>query len=806
MFASFIRPAWRYMSRNRVYSFLNIAGFSLGLAACMIIVLSLVDDLMYDRYYSGEGRLYRIYDQWVDDEGQVQGEMAPTTGRLVWQLTDNIPEVLSSVRIQYWGPRDVHRADQPSENVNLEIVHADTGFIPVFGYEVLAGSQYEALRTDNAVILTPRAATLLFGNEDPIGKPLSVQGIENAYVAAVIEAPPARSHMQFDVVIPFTYNDVTNHWLDNWNNFWVLGYVRLADDADPEVVSQKMYDFFAMNIRDLWGTDTPNVRFPLMPIEDIHLHSSDQNYNWINFNAQSVEQLTLLGTIALSILLLASINFINLSSATAMRRAKEVGLRKTVGADLRMLRSQYLAESVFTTLLATALAVIIVEATVPALEPLLGKNLSGMLISSPMLIIAFLAAALVVGLLSGIYPALVLTAFTPIQVLRGDFRTSKSGRNLRRVLVLFQFTISIALFIAMLIMTNQLKYVMHQDWGYNRDQVMIFQAGEGAGVEVREAFLARLQASPLIVAAGSSNMSPGENPPYNRVLTAGPSNPDSATGFVHFDIRSDWFETLQIPILQGRRFYNDNDSEMDRSVILNESAVERLGLEDPVGQPFYWGPPDGLHEVTIIGVVPDFHFGSAKTFQQPAMFHVFNEYARQVVVRLPQGQIQEGIEEVERIYREFFGGTPTWSFLDDHFAMMYAQDQRLLRSVMLFSILAIVIACLGILGLSSYSTEQRRREIAIRKVLGAGETSLMFLLNGAFLKWVLFANIVAWPLAGWGMNKWLQQYAYHTSLNVTSFIIAGGIALTVAIITVSSLTLRIFKDKSYGSITEELMI
>ncbi len=797
MLTNMLKIAWRHLLRNRVHSLINILGFAIGLAACIVIVLSVVNDLQYDRHYPGPGHVYRIYMQWFNEDYTESTEFAPTCGAMMSRIADKFPEVMSAVRMQYWGPRDVHRGDIASENVSLEVIHSDSSFLDVFGYKMVKGSRADVLRTPQAVLITTTAAEKLFGVEDPIGKPVVLPGNENAYVAAVVEAPPAASHLQFDVVTAFELNEVTQQWLDNWHSFWVLGYLRLPDDVDLDALETKMVYWFYEQVPE-WGPDEDEQElmeklrpFQLMPVEDIHLNTAHFRYNWVNFNGQSVEQIQLLAAIAAAILLLASINFINLSSATAARRAREVGYRKTIGADPLILKLQFLVESVLTTFFATLVSFAIVEISSPWMESLIGKNVGGMLLHNPLLAAAFVLAAFIVGILAGLYPAAVLTSFKPVDVLRGDFRTSKAGRYFRQALVVFQFTISIVLLVSMVVMINQLKYVENRDWGYDREQVMFFQAGEGDQAWTRDDMLTRMNSSTLIVSAGSSNMAPGEPPPYNPVHMGTPEHPDSSFGFIHYDVRGEWFKTLDIPILQGRSFNPESSGDMEHSVLINETAVEMLGLEHPVGEQLLWGPEEDIQTKTIIGVVPDFHMGSAREGQAPAMFHTYNSFARQVVVRLQAGHIKEGIAEVEKIYQDYFSGKPSWSFLDERFEQMYRSDHRLANSIQVFAGLAMLISCLGILGLSSYAIEQRKREIAIRKVLGAEEAGLLVLLNKAFLRWVLFANLVALPLAGWLMHIWLEQYVYRTALSATPFLIAAIVAIGLAMITVTALTIRV---------------
>lgn len=784
MIGHHLRLVLRHMRRNRVYWSITIAGFSLGLFAALVISLYVYDDMIYDQSLTDSGQIYRLYSQFVDDDGVVRGTAALTSGLLSREAPSVFPEVLAEVRMQAWGEKTVQRADMPPgsrRGISVETVYADSSFLTVFGYKVIAGTRQSALGTPESVILTESTARALYGNEDPIGRPIVATGLGDGVVGAVIEDPPARSHMQFGMVLPIYPSEENAYWFEAVNNIWSMSYMKLTPDADLSYLESAFRDLF----REHGGFEALQPRF--MPVTDIHIYSNNQGYNWINANPSSPESLRVLLAIAAGILLIASINFINLTTARSMKRAREVGMRKTLGASRRELIRNYLTETLVMTLIAALIAVLLVEFTAPLLKSLLGKSLGGLFLSSPLVWGVFLAITLLVGLLSGIYPAFVQTSFKPVDVMRGDFRSSGKGVVLRQALVILQFTLSIALISSVLIMRDQIGYVLNMDMGYNREQVIFFDT-TGLPEDSRQVFLDRLNSDPAVVAAGAANNTPGPELPGVGITTADDTEWERGQGGQIFEVRGMWFEALKIPMLQGRNFRMDNDADIGTTVILNRAAIDSLGLENPIGETITLstqGP------VTVIGVVENFNFGSARQEIAPAVFIPAKTYSTRIYIRLPAGRIPEGITAVRKDFTDVYGQELFgFRFLDDHFEHQYKADRQFAANAGLFSIFALVIASLGVFGIITFITEQRRREIGVRKVLGSSESGIFWLLSKRLLWWVVLGNVIAIPLSWYLMNLWLGQFASRVTITVVPFVIAGLLTLLVAAVTMTMNTMK----------------
>jgi len=787
MFGHYLRFIARHLNRNRAYWIITLLGFSVGLGAALVVALYAYDDMIYDRSIPDSENIYRLYSR-IYWEGEFREYHAPTSGALAVQMLADFPEVEAMVRMQAWGPRSVQRADLPpnqSRGVSVETVYADSSFLSVFDYKLIAGTKEGSLGTPNSIILTQSTAELLYGKENPVGKPVIAAGLGEAVVGAVIADPPARSHMQFGMVLPVYLNEENAYWFNAWNNLWVLVYAKVVPGADFEAIELRLHEL----LTERMGWDGLYPTF--MPLTDIHLHSANQNYNWINANPSDIGTLRVLGAIALGILLIAAINFINLTTARALKRAREVGMRKTLGATRSDLIRSYLGESVLMTFIAALIAMVIVEVSAPLLANSLGKDISGLLFSSPEVLGIFLGATLLTGLISGIYPAFVLTAFKPVEVLRGDFRASRAGIILRQSLTTLQFAISVILIISVLIMRDQIKYILNLDMGYDREQVMVFEISNLGTDDQKDEFLRRLNADPTILAAGTSNNTPGPDLPWVNIRIPDlPEDQDNSGGAIIFEVRGDWLDAVKIPLIEGRALYMDNDVDVDRSIVVNEEAVKSLELENPIGVTVMVnGDPR-----TIVGVVADFNFRSAREGLQPVVITNKSLYSTRTYVRLPAGRIPEAVAQTRKIFSEVYGQQLFgYNFLDDMFTKQYNSDERFAANAGAFSILAILIAALGIFGMTTYTTEQRRREISVRKVLGASESGILWLLSQNLLKWVLVANVIAWPVAWYVMKKWLEQFDQHILLLAIPFIVAGLASLIIAFVTVSIKTAQVVR-------------
>jgi len=800
MFKYRILFLFRHVLRNRFYWLLTVLGFALGLAATLIITLSIYDDLVYDSAFPNVENTYRVYSQYINPEnGEVYPPMAPTSGALAALLPERFPEVIASTRTQAWGKKSIQRMDRPvgeGEGVNVNAIFADSSFLNVVKYKLVAGDPAVALKTPMSILLTESTAKTLFGDENPINKPMMAGTLGECFVGGIIEDPPERSHMQFGMVLPIFLNEENRYWFENWFNNWVITYVELVPGTDLTALEEKMHQLCIEH--ECW----PGFYPTLQAVKDIHLHSNDQNFNWINHAPADPGTLMIMGAIALGILLIASINFINLTTARSVKRAREVGMRKSFGATRSQLIREYLLESVVMTVASALIAIGLVEAFIPMLEPFLGKEMSGMLLSSPALLGMYFAVTVFVGLISGVYPAFVLTSFTPIKVLRGNFRTSKSGQALRRVLVVLQFSISIILVISVVIMRSQIGYMLSLDMGYDREQVLLFDADDSERNE-RETLLTLLNNHSDIIAAGSSNNLPSSNLPGCGMHPTGEPDEERSTSVQLFDIRGEWFKALEIPVLQGRSFYTDTNLDSANSVIINKAAAD-LFTENPLNNIAVFNLGDEQRRLTVVGIVDNFNFGSARDEIRPMVFFPTRTYSSRVYVRLNAGQIHKGMDTVRSIYQDIYGENLMGErFLDDHFNQQYKSDRAFAANAGIFTVFAIFIACLGIFGLTSYTIEQRHREIAIRKVLGSTEKGIFFLLSKDILKWVLISNVIAWPVAYFLMRSWLVQFVAKIPLTAIPFILAGVVILSIAFVTVFAQAIRAIRINAASSLRAE---
>ena len=790
MFRNWVKLSLRHLARHRANTLVNLLGLSLGLATCYVITLSILHDLRYDRFLPDSDRIVRFYNTWQDEEGIIQDRFTPCAGMLAVTVPEAFPEVESMVRMQAWGPRQIQPADVPldvASGVLVETVYADSAFLRVFGYPMVEGNPRTAMNSPNKVLVTESTARALYPHESALGKPVIAGELTEAVIGGVLEDPPTTSHMQFGLVIPIFRTPENVYWFEAWDNQWVLLYAKLAPGVDRIALASKIRTFY-----DESNGISDGHYIHLMPLSDIHLKSSDQAFNWINANGRDMTSLMILGSLGLAILLIAVINYVNLATAQAVTRAREVGIRKSLGGSRRSLVPGYILESVMLTLIAGVIAVVLSQLALPYLQDILGRDLSRELTASVYLPLAMFAGVILIGVLGGFYPALVLAGYKPVTVLKGNFRTSRSGVILRRVLVVSQFSISIALAVAVMVINGQLHHILTQDLGYDREQVIIFEAdGTENPADSRDLLLERLNSDPHIVAAGSANNLPGSNLPSLGVHPTGTPDPDSSLGMVVFDIRSEWFDALGIKVVNGRTLRTDGGADETDAVVINRAAADRLGLSDPIGKPFTFGWGEGLQRRTIVGVVDNFHFGTARDRTLPAFFHPGRQYSSRVFVRLQPGRIQEGIDATREVYRSIFNQRLIGiRFLDDQFEEIYKSDRAFASSVSIFSGLALVIACLGILGLTSFSVQQRRREIAVRKVLGASEPSLVRLLASGFLNWVLLANLIAWPVAYFLLSLWLDSFTLRIDLTFWPFVLAGLVALLLAAGTVAGQSIR----------------
>jgi putative ABC transport system permease protein len=798
MLKNYLKITLRNFKRHKGYTFINFVGLTIGLAVTLIITFYVMDDLKYDKFHRDADRIYRIL-----SVGVKRGtKNSITAGPLVPAFKQGIPEVEYATRVVYGrrqqiGPpgTDFRNADEGSV-IRAECILGDADFFDVFDFKILEGDSGEALGKPGAVFLTPQTAQALFGNKHPVGESIAVRALETAFVAGIVEAPPTTSHIRFGMVAALIpeQNPV---WWDNFENLTMMGYVRLGKNADPKATEEKMIELAA-------ETKFPQIFEPrIQPLLDIHLGSADHMYDGLNAGKNDIVVVYTMAVIGILVLLVACFNFINLSTSRAGMRAREVGMRKVVGSNRRQLVSQFLGESVLMTVLTFVAAVAVVHSSLPSLNTILNKQLTlNIERDFPLLAFLFLIAVFI-GILSGVYPAFVISSFRPVNVLRGELQTGKKGTTLRRVLVVFQFAITTALLVGVFVVLAQVKFLKSMNMGYNREQVLVVFNPVRDGEDLLKQQLATL---PSVVSSGSIDAGPGPN--FNRmeIIPEGFTRPSDITAS-RFHIDEDLFETLEITILQGRNFSREYPTDLTDGIIVNETLLRRANytVTDALGRKIDIVDEEGnLIPKTILGVIKDFHYMTPRQTNEPMMFLLNPQRSYLLMVRIAPGQMRQALPAIEKAYKEIHPERRfDPSFLDETFDSQFERDRTFMRNIGIFAGIAIFIACLGLIGLVAFSIEQRRKEIAIRKILGSGEKKIFALLAVDFLKWIVLANLIAWPCSHLAMSKWLHAFVFRTPFRPWPFLIAAVGTLFIAFFTISFQTLRATRTNPANVLRQE---
>jgi len=792
MLKNYLRVALRNLTKYKAFSLINISGFAVGIACCIAILLYMNDELSYDRFNVHANQIYRLAIHGRLDSHELDGAISPSI--MGPSLYKDLPEIASYTRLvgtMHMGTPLIRYNGKAF--VETKFIWADSTFFDVFTCNVIAGNMKTALAQPNTVVITRSTARKYFGDENPMGKALNADRQHDYIVTGVVEDLPSNAHFHFDFIGSLTtFEDSRNpFWLSN--NYYT--YILLRDGTNINdfqlKVNNEAREHIGPQLKAAMGITYEQFEaagnqygYVLQPLTSIHLYSHLDYELEPNGNMSYVY---IFSAIAIAILLIACINFINLSTARSERRAKEVCIRKSLGSSRAKLIWQFIAESVMTSTIAVFFAVVLVELFLPVFNDLTNKNVHLELLDSAFTIPALLVLSLLVGLISGFYPAFYLSSFQPVQVLKSGVKREGRKSLLRSGLVIVQFVVSITLFISTLVIYDQLKFIQNKDLGFNKEQVIIIKHGEHLGGQIQAFKLAAAQDS-RVLAVSISDAVPGDqagDDPYK--LEGAPIQQTRSIRTMRSDF--DFSKTYQMRLTVGRYFSGDHPSDT-LAIILNEAALRTIGVGDPVGK--HIAGPSGVPMYEIIGIVKDFNFQSLHEPVQPLAIRFFRaqeyRYNRQIVsIRIAPGDPRQVIAFLESTWKKFAGDeTFDYSFLDQNLQNLYTIDQRTNRIVTSFSLLALFIASLGLLGLAAFVTEQRTKEIGMRKVLGASVVEIMMLLSKEFIKWVLIANVIAWPLAYYIMNNWLKNFAYRTDLSVWIFAASGFVVMLLALLTVSS--------------------
>lgn len=778
MISNHLTVAFRNIRKHRLFSLINIIGLALSLTAFWIIALYVADELSYDRYHKHADLIYRLasHAKWESGSFDITGTAPPLSPTLKREF----PEIAQTVRIDPEGGGVIRYQDQTFKEGNILVT--DSSFFNVFTHRFLAGDPHTALLKPQSIVLTQSLAERLFGNtEAALGKTIVLDNGTPEMVTAVVENVPSNSHFTFKALRRFD-----NTGTENWGDLHLYSYIMLKPGVDAAKLESKLPRFLDRHARSEMGNI--NYRIELQPLTSIHLHS---HLGFELGNNGSTGYLYVLSFVALLILLIALINYVNITTARASIRLREIAVRKVLGSSRKKLLSMLLTESFMIIAIASVLSLVIVTLVTPFFSDLTGKDLNVRYFSpfsTALFVLGFVAFA---GFSGGIYPALFLSAFSPVQALKGKAAKLPGRVVLRKSLVVFQFTVTVIMIAVSIIIFRQLDYVMNKDLGFNKNETLTFHLDSKKVRANSGALKERLLQNPSVRAVATAGNPIGNNNigmGVYQVEKGGALDPHANICY-WMTIDEDFIPAMQIRIKEGRNFMKSMPTDSTGSVIINEALMRKEGWKTAIGRKIQTGEnEDGRPRiVTIVGVISDFNIYSLQHKIEPLVLQLPQEASDKdnVYVRLSNKDLKASLEYIESTFLEFDQENPfEYHFLDENFARQYATEQKQGKLLLLFTGLTIYIACLGLFGLITLSTEQRLKEIGIRKVLGAGTFTIVKLLSADLLKLILIAVMVAFPVSWWASDKWLESFAYHAPVQWWIFMLSGALAMIVAVMTI----------------------
>jgi putative ABC transport system permease protein len=780
MLYNYLKITFRNFLRQKGFYFINILGLSVGIACSILIVLFVNYELGFDKFHRNHDRIYRLAVDGVVGNTMIYQTYTPAP--LPAAFYNEYPEIEKITRISDWSEVKTRYQDKIFNEDRIFAV--DSTFFKIFTFNMISGDKELALKEQYSIVLTRSMANKYFGDEDPLNKVMRLD-TSNFKVTGVIEDVPAQSHFHFDFLVSLTsfdglYNG-TSWW---WNNFRT--YLLLNPNTNYLDLQAKFPDFvrkYMFEGRDYKEAMSKGNKWEyyLQPLTEIHLTSDISGEFEPNGNKTYIN---IFWVVAIFILLMACINFMNLSTAKSFRRAKEVGIRKVSGATKSKLVIQFILESILIAFISLLIGLVVVEVTIPAFRDFTGRNLTLHYFEEALTIPLFLLLAIVIGIFSGSYPAFVLSAFQPVKVLKGRLNRGGRGFTVRNILVIFQFAVSVVLIIGTITVYQQLRMIQNKNLGFDKENVLVIRNAYLLG-EKSEAFKKEIRQNASIIHVAGAHCMPGM-----RLNNIGFGADEVEDGFTLNLILCDpeYVNVMNFEMAQGRFFSPDFPTDTS-AIVINEAALNLIGWKDPIGKKINnWG--DDRHDFPVIGVAKDFHYESMHEKIRPQAFlHLNGPFGwdeRFISVRIKQGSENDVLEFLEKKWEDFSIELPfSYSFFDTDYDKLYRNEQQTKDLMIIFTLLAIFIACLGLLGLASFMAAQKTREIGIRKTFGASSDNIVWTFSKAFIKWVLIANIIAWPVAWFVMDRWLQNFAYRISISWWIFIAAMLLGLVIAFLSVS---------------------
>ncbi|MBC5991913.1 ABC transporter permease [Pontibacter cellulosilyticus] len=795
MLRNYFKIAYRSLFKHKAFSFINIAGLALGVTACLLIGLFVYDELQYDKFIPEGDRVYRVYnDMSAREEGSLVLPVPPMYGTTLEQSFPQVETVVRILMMQFDANNLVEVGDKRMYEKGRTF--SDPGFFEVFQLPFKYGSPEKALVDPSSIVISDEFAARVFGDVDPVGKKVSVNKLP--YIVKGVFSTDNKFHLPVNFVMPMAAAELPPERMKKWGWQQFYTYVKLKEGASAETVQSKLREIVGKQIDE--DHNKPFDYKPvLQPLNEVYLYSAGFKFDQsIKGNITYVKALSI---IAIFILLIACFNFVNLATAKSMKRAKEVGVRKAIGASRSQLVTQFLSETLMLTLISVIFATALTSLLLPSLNSFTDKEMSFNIFTNPSLLLLLLLLTLIVGLLAGFYPALVLSGFKPVKVLKSAVVVdSRVGRIqwLRHGLIVVQFALSIFLIICAFIVFRQVSFLHNKDLGFNKDQIMFFQMRGENMFGNYETFKNELGKVPGVKSVSIGYGFPGDATAGDRIIA------ESEGEQVNYNVSQlmvdyDYINTLDVKVLAGRPFSKEYTTDTEHAFMINETAVKDLGFgtpENALGKPLKWQVwndvnPDSLKEGKIIGVVKDFHFKSLYEKVDPTVLQIFPNAYWKVAVKIDGSNVSGTIDDVTAVWDKFAPDYPIeYIFMDDNFEKMYKAEDKLRTLLWIFTGIAIFIACLGLFGLAAYAAERRKKEIGIRKVLGAENSTIVALLSKEFLLLIIVATLIAFPLAWYAMYAWLQNFAYRIDIPFWVFIVAGVVAALIAFITISYQALK----------------
>ena len=794
MLKNYFKIALRNLKRQKLYSIINILGLAIGLASAIIIILFVTDEINFDKFNHNYDRIARLVTA-EQSENKTIRHYSLTPGVIGQELKSKYPEVVNYTTIidRYtWGRFTVEYGI--NKYYESEYLITQPSFFKIFDYKVLKGNKDKLLTEPNEMVLTESTAKKLFGNVNPIGKIIKTDRQWGDFkVTGILKDPPANSHLQFSMLISMKSLNTFPGFKKALNNFdlsIVRIYLLFKHGYNPNLFSSKLEKFQNSNKGKSFGV---TEKVSLQPLSDIHFNSQNIEFD-LNANARSKTILYILSIIGLLIVLIAAINYTNLTAAKSIGRLKEIGVRKFVGANRKQLIQQFLAESVLITFIALAVSFFIVEAILPSFNSFTGKSLSIIKNNAVFEISIFILLAITIGLLSGILPAWIITKFKTVLILKGKFQSSNSFSIMRKSLVVVQFAVSIIMIFCTLTIYKQLKYVQTKELGFKNENLFVVDINSSGTRNNFKALKNEFSKNPNVKSITVSSRIPGEWKNLTEIKARNVGEDELNNRKMYYiGADHDFINTFQIDIINGRNFYNSYSADSS-NIIINQEAAVALGLKNPIGKNITISDGDSKGNYKIIGVVKDFNFQSLHEKISPMIIGFWNNPFISIdyfTARIGGENVPSTIKYFSKVQKKFDNITPfEYNFLDERMKDFYKQDEREATIINFSSGLALLIACLGLFGLSAFSAERRIKEIGVRKVLGSSVSGIVMLFSKEFIKLVLLAYIISLPIAYFLMQKWLNEFAYRTSINALIFSLSGIIALIIAVFTIAFHTVK----------------